>query len=96
MLRSPFRRIGTLARKPWRWKPDPEGLAFWQERRLQVYLRDGGTCQDCGGKVSRSEAHIHHIRRLGMGGSRYNPKDKRNEVWNLTTLCKSCHKLYHA
>lgn len=98
MFKSPFKRSvrSMKAKNPLRWRPDPEGLAFWRERSLQAFLRDGGTCQDCGKKVSRSEAHVHHKKPLGMGGSRYKPKDKRNEVWNLTTLCGLCHKTYHA
>ena len=56
----------------------------WYVRtRLLVFKRDGVQCQACG--VSEPLI-IHHI----------DGNDKNNELGNLTTLCRSCHRRTHA
>lgn len=74
----------------------------WRERKIEVFLLDGGCCVDCSkfltppGKGLANEAEIHHSRRRGMAGSW---RDDRiwitidgKKVRNLLTLCWACHK----
>jgi len=53
--------------------------------RRRVLARDGGHCRCCG---SRRRIMVHHIRYRSHGG--------RTRVWNLISLCVSCHALVHA
>ena len=53
--------------------------------RARVIARDGGCCRSCG---SRRGLMVHHIRfRSDLGPT---------VMWNLVTLCTSCHALVHA
>ena len=58
---------------------------LWQERRKEVWLRDGGTCVHCEDSVRLRKAHIDHILPVSRGGN--------NALSNLRTLCRSCHSL---
>jgi len=51
----------------------------WRSLAKQVRKQDNYKCQKCGKKA----VHVHHIIPLSVGGP--------NELWNLMTLCKSCH-----
>ena len=58
--------------------------------RQYVLHRDGYTCQCCGahGAVKKTvKLHVHHLESRKVGG---------NAPDNLITLCKDCHKAYHA
>lgn len=58
--------------------------------RQYVLHRDGYTCQCCGahGTAEKSvKLHVHHLESRETGG---------NAPDNLITLCKDCHKAYHA
>jgi len=62
----------------------------WDSIRQQVYKRDDYTCQNCGtrgGRGGSSELHAHHGVPLSKGGS--------NQIENLTTYCKDCHRAIH-
>ena len=59
----------------------------YKEWRLEVYQRDGFTCQKCG-KVG-GVLNAHHIE-----GYANNP-ELRTELSNGITLCKDCHGDYH-
>lgn len=62
----------------------------WENRRKQVYERDGYTCQECGalgGSWGSNELHAHHIQPISRGGS--------HDLSNLKTLCKDCHEELH-
>jgi len=61
-------------------------LAFWNTREYILY-RDNHTCQCCKGKSGDSILNIHHIESRKIGGNRPD---------NLITLCKTCHRNYHA
>jgi hypothetical protein len=53
--------------------------------RIACLLRDGYTCQNCGKKQGRLEAH--HLIYRGQGG--------KDSLTNLLTLCEACHKKVH-
>lgn len=63
----------------------------WNERRKEVYERDGYECQRCGeegGKKGDVELHAHHIKPISQGGS--------HDLNNLKTVCESCHQVLHS
>ncbi len=63
-----------------------EQLDFWNVRDY-VLFRDGHMCQCCKGKTKDKILNVHHIKSRKTGGDAPN---------NLITLCKTCHKGYHA
>ena len=70
--------------RPWGYKKGTNyGFANSREHALS---RDGYTCQICGAKHTRLE--VHHIKYRSQGGT--------NDLYNLITLCESCHKKIHA
>jgi hypothetical protein len=105
--RSPLKR-----RKPMRrFKPRPQvrimrdereilSGAAWRERKIEVYLLDGGCCvgQACGkfltppGRGLANEAEIHHISRRGMAGSKRDDRVFVDGRRNLETRCRACHE----
>ena len=74
--------------------PDIEGteyqqgdqLGFWNVREY-VLFRDGHKCCHCHGKSKDPILNVHHLESRKTGGDAPN---------NLTTLCETCHKAYHA
>lgn len=58
----------------------------WQRKRLEVLSRDNFTCVKCGD--SETELHVNHLKYKGE------PHDVPLNY--LETLCKNCHKIYHA
>jgi len=71
--------------------PDVKGSEYQQSNRLDENLRlaclirDNFTCQKCGKKNSRLEAH--HIVWTTKGG--------KDSIYNLITLCEICHEKVH-
>ena len=63
-----------------------EQLGFLNVREY-VLFRDGHICQHCKGKSGDKVLNVHHIESRNTGGNAPN---------NLITLCKTCHKAYHA
>lgn len=64
--------------------------ADWGVRRIAAFKRDDWTCQSCGiegGTKTSRELHAHHITPLADGGS--------DDLENLLTLCKRCHRRLH-
>lgn len=62
----------------------------WELRRQGVFERDDWTCQSCdveSGPTAGVELHAHHIEPIADGGS--------DELENLLTLCKDCHRKLH-
>jgi len=53
--------------------------------RIACLMRDGYTCQNCGKKQGRLEAH--HLIYREQGG--------KDSLTNLLTLCEACHKKVH-
>jgi len=81
-----------LPKRRWLYCSDKCNMAFykkhvkdWNIIREEVFERDGYICQDCGEKLSLSEAQCDHIVPIFLGGSEF---DKEN----LQTLCEECHK----
>jgi 5-methylcytosine-specific restriction endonuclease McrA len=58
--------------------------ADYAVRKAEVLCRDGWKCQSCG---FRSNLHVHHIWFRSQGGP--------DELWNLITLCNTCHNGVH-
>lgn len=58
----------------------------WDDIRYMVYRRDNFTCQEC--KKNNLKLDVHHIVPYLDGGS--------NEINNLISLCKSCHRILEA
>lgn len=56
----------------------------WEKIRKLVLKRDGNKCGNCG---TETELHVHHIVPISKGGT--------NNLSNLRTLCKTCHKKLH-
>jgi 5-methylcytosine-specific restriction endonuclease McrA len=56
----------------------------WQERRMSK-LSTTGMCEKCG--KSGKQLHVHHIIRIGNGGS--------HGLSNLMVLCEKCHQNKH-
>jgi len=71
--------------------PDVEGSKYQQSNRLDENLRlaclirDNFTCQKCGKKNTRLEAH--HVIWTAKGG--------KDSIYNLITLCEDCHEKVH-
>ncbi len=69
---------------------------FFDGNREEAIQRDGEKCRVCG--LSRNESlvrykedlTVHHI-----DGNGKNAIVKNNDINNLTTVCKSCHKKIH-
>ena len=71
------------AKKNYDFRRTPE-YRIW---RKQVYERDNYTCQHCGKKGGRLNAH--HIKPFSKW------ENLRTEVDNGITLCEKCHKKLH-
>lgn len=61
-------------------------LGFWNTREY-VLFRDHHQCQHCHGKSKDPVLNVHHLESRKTGG---------DSPDNLITLCKTCHKAYHA
>jgi hypothetical protein len=59
------------------------------ELRQMALERDEYECQRCGKRIDETSLHVHHI-----NGATQN-KMISNDLWNVITLCKECHKWVH-
>lgn len=57
----------------------------WQKRRLQIMERDSFECKCC--YSAQKELNVHHFN--------YSKEPWDSEDFELITLCKDCHKIYH-
>jgi hypothetical protein len=57
--------------------------------RQMALERDEYECQRCGKRIDETSLHVHHI-----NGATQN-KMISNDLWNVITLCKECHKWVH-
>ena len=64
------------------------GRVEYKEWRRQVFARDDFTCQCCGQRGGRLQAH--HIKEWSAS------PDLRFDVSNGVTLCRSCHYRFHS
>ena len=60
----------------------------WKKIRESALIRDNYLCQDCLklGRITKA-TDVHHIIKLKIDYK------KRNDIDNLVSLCKKCHKL---
>lgn len=63
----------------------------YQQRRAEVWERDDFSCVRCGKGVTLDQAHVHHLRKRGMGSG-----FRTDAASNLQTLCGNCHWREHA
>lgn len=77
------------------WQPTYKQRKFWEKQRDAALDRDGGWCQECWPDRAVYATDVHHIRSLGMGGSRYDPENPLNNLENLVSLCRPCHWVKH-
>lgn len=54
----------------------------WQRKRLEVFQRDGFTCQCC--NDDKKTLHVHH--------KKYSGEPWEANLGDLTTLCEDCHQ----
>jgi 5-methylcytosine-specific restriction endonuclease McrA len=73
----------------WRGGVEPYFGPNWNEQARKARARDKYTCQDCGVRQERPRLDVHHLvpRRSFAGDYR-----AANDLSNLVSLCKSCHK----
>ncbi|HHL0974705.1 TPA: HNH endonuclease [Bacillus cereus] len=57
----------------------------WKFARSQVYEREKGCCERCGGFVFGRRAHVHHIIPIRQD------ETLKLEINNLMLLCPKCH-----
>jgi len=57
--------------------------------RQLCFLRDEYTCQKCGVTIEKAQLHCHHIEGYAQN------KMIGNDIKNVITLCKNCHKAVH-
>jgi hypothetical protein len=66
-------------------------------QREALYSAQEGRCADgwgCGRGISLPNLDLAHLRNLGMGSSRHNPNDPRNQ--DVVLLCRTCHQMQEA
>lgn len=68
-------------------KPLKKNSQAWKNRVLELFGRDGYTCQHCNKSLPYEQLAPHHIKTKGAGGS--------DDIWNLITLCAECHYKVH-
>ena len=66
-------------------RPDVYNDKRWWQARAAALKRDGYRCTKCG-RVGKLE--VHHKVKLADDGERF-------ALWNLRTLCVSCHLSMH-
>lgn len=81
--------------KHWNWKggvtPESRRIrqsAEYKKWRKDIFTRDNWICRDCGDRGG--ELHAHHIFEF----AKY--EERRFDVANGITLCRSCHEFIHA
>lgn len=75
----------------WRGGHEPYYGPNWQRQRRKARKRDNYACQDCGLTEEEANKHldIHHKIPFRFFNGNY---EKANELSNLVTLCRSCHR----
>jgi len=87
-------RIANLGAKRWNWKggitPERVRLRSCLDMKIareNCFKRDAYTCRSCGQRGRRLNAHhIWPFQRFPQW---------KYELWNLLTLCKTCHDAFH-
>lgn len=54
--------------------------------KIEFWSHQGERCAGCGRRMDWREMHFHHFRGRGIGGSKRDDSDPRNQV-----LCPPCH-----
>lgn len=73
-----------------RHKPAPYYGPHWDAIRLAVRQRDNFCCQHCGAPEQNYALDVHHIIPFEYFEGDH---ERANEMMNLITLCRSCHRL---
>ncbi len=60
----------------------------WSDARWKALKRDDFTCRNCGSDLEKATIHVHHI----SSYAGYDDHEKANEVDNLISFCKPCHR----
>jgi len=60
----------------------------WKMQARKARERDNNTCQRCGKKQFKPKLHVHHI----TPRRKFKSMRRANRLYNLTTLCNSCHR----
>lgn len=63
----------------------------WEEKRKEIWERDGYKCRVCSKGVGGTNHHVHHIKPVRKWDIENNLKEMNSDS-NLITLCSSCHK----
>jgi 5-methylcytosine-specific restriction endonuclease McrA len=69
----------------------------WDHLRSAAVHRDGIKCQDCGAEQQDRFLEVHHLRypdEIRINRVVY-INAKADQLENLTTLCRNCHRLRH-
>lgn len=81
--REEYLRAQDNADSEWQtWYQEYLASRTWQRRRDLVMVRDGRTCQACGGRASR----VHHLTYKRVG---------QEPLFDLVAICDSCHRQLH-
>jgi len=79
----------------WKGGYEPYYGSNWRKQRRRARERDNNECQACGVGEDETTLCVHHIkpfREFAAGDE--TDYEAANELENLVTLCRSCHKKY--
>lgn len=84
-----FIRLHPDKHPSWRGGRFPYYGGDWNEKSRQARMRDNNTCQRCGKYQTEPLLDVHHIKPRRF----FEFWKNANDLSNLITLCKACHKL---
>lgn len=88
---SAYQEAAITNRREWMKQYDEYlNSELWRELRIKVLTRDNYKCQNCFRDVSVDSAQIHHVSYEGYKNLGH------SFAFELLTLCKNCHKLWHS
>lgn len=96
-MSPPIHKQGPKPKKPRKRLPKRRARikpGWWAKVRAIVFERDGGKCRWCWKRLSMDTMEAAHLVGLGMGGSRENENDPRNQPANVVAFCSRCHRWF--